>query len=200
MQNVTKYLAQWLITFPIKSQFWIKFQFGPKRPILLFPTIFTAHVFFLIPSKIKDAISNRSPVIYQTPFLTIFALILNILKTIYLVWFGHFELPSVSSPRNEALVRLVGEQFQKKLPQLNRSARWRHDTIAGPFVNNRRSFRWNARWIGRDATRYAGRTTTLGFNLQMKRGHLRNILLAGVYVKRNLDFRLSNDFCMIKPT
>jgi len=34
---------------------------------------------------------------------------------------GQFELPSVARPRDEVLARLVRQQFQQELPQLDRS-------------------------------------------------------------------------------
>lgn len=42
----------------------------------------------------------------------------------YLVGVSQLEFPSVPSPADERLAGLVGEQFQEKLPQLDRSTAW----------------------------------------------------------------------------
>lgn len=42
----------------------------------------------------------------------------------YLIGVSELKLPSVPGPADEWLAGFVGEQFQEKLPQLNRSTAW----------------------------------------------------------------------------
>lgn len=39
----------------------------------------------------------------------------------YLIRIGELKLPSIARPRDERLARFVHQQFEQKLPQLNRS-------------------------------------------------------------------------------
>lgn len=40
----------------------------------------------------------------------------------HLIWVGELEFPAVACPADEGLARLVGQQLQEKLPQLDRAA------------------------------------------------------------------------------
>lgn len=42
--------------------------------------------------------------------------------TSHLIWVGELELPAVACPADEGLARLVGQQLQEKLPQLDGAA------------------------------------------------------------------------------
>lgn len=42
--------------------------------------------------------------------------------TSHLIWVGKLELPAVACPADEGLARLVGQQLQEKLPQLDGAA------------------------------------------------------------------------------
>lgn len=47
--------------------------------------------------------------------------------TSHLIWVRKLELPAVACPADEGLARLVGQQLQKKLPQLDGAAACRTD-------------------------------------------------------------------------
>lgn len=42
--------------------------------------------------------------------------------TPHLIWVGQLEFPAVACPADEGLARLVGQQLQEKLPQLDGAA------------------------------------------------------------------------------
>lgn len=45
----------------------------------------------------------------------------------HLIWVRKLELPAIACPADEGLARLVGQQLQKKLPQLDGAAACRTD-------------------------------------------------------------------------
>lgn len=51
--------------------------------------------------------------------------------TSHLIWVRKLELPAVACPADEGLARLVGQQLQKKLPQLDGAAACRTDGREG---------------------------------------------------------------------
>lgn len=51
--------------------------------------------------------------------------------TSHLIWVRELEFPAVACPADEGLARLVGQQLQKKLPQLDGAAACRADGREG---------------------------------------------------------------------
>lgn len=51
--------------------------------------------------------------------------------TSHLIWVRKLELPAVACPADEGLARLVGQQLQEKLPQLDGAAACRTDGREG---------------------------------------------------------------------
>lgn len=49
----------------------------------------------------------------------------------HLIWVGELEFPAVAGPADEGLARLVGQQLQEKLPQLDRAAACRTEEGEG---------------------------------------------------------------------
>lgn len=56
--------------------------------------------------------------------------------TSHLIWVRELEFPAVACPADEGLARLVGQQLQKKLPQLDGAAACRAEGREGARLEN----------------------------------------------------------------